>query len=292
MLLTGFMSVVITVIAKFFGSTFHPFQMMFFYCTGGALCLLPAILTRYGSGKQPFPADSVRWRYHLIRPLLEFSGFSLVFYSLLVLPLPMQTALTYTIPLFASLFAVFILRETITKRIVISLLVGLAGVCIVHNPFSTDLSSNITLGIAAVVASSAMFGLCTSLIKLSTATTPPLLIAFFMLGFTSIVSAPFAISVWTTPSSEHIGLLCLFALSVAIVQYAVSKAFTLSMVTRIIPLMYLNLIWASLFAYFLFDEMVEVRTIIGSLVIFGAVIMVSLPGRKRAVTADDTSLQR
>ena len=279
MILTGIFSVVITVIAKQFGDAFHPFQMMFFYCAFGALALLPAVIIRYGCNRQGFPAG-IRWRYHLMRTGFEFAGFSLVFYSLMQLPLPMQTALTYTIPLFASVFAVLMVGEQMTPRIWLSLVLGLVGVCIIHNPLTAELTSHVTLGIAAVIVSSAMFGFCGSLVKLSTATTPPLLIAMIMLTLTAMVSTPFALSVWVSPGPEHLLGLCLFGASTAAVQYSVSRAFTLGMITRLVPLTYLNLVWASLFAYFLFDELISERTIYGSVFIFGAVLVVSMRKRK------------
>ena len=83
------------------------------------------------------------------------------------------------------------------------------GVCIIHNPFTAELTSGTTLGIAAVIVSSAMFGFCGSLIKLSAATTPPLLIAMIMLSLTAVVATPFAVSVWTAPGPEHLLLLLL-----------------------------------------------------------------------------------
>ena len=289
MIIVGVFSVIITVIGKTLGETFHPFQIMFFYCSMGALVLLPSAVIHYGCNKSALPTG-IRWRYHLMRTGLEFAGFSLVFYSLIQLPLPMQTALAYTVPLFASLFAVLFVGEVITRKIAISLLLGMVGVCIIHNPFTAELTSNITLGIGAVILSSAMFGICGSLIKLSSATTPPLLIAMIMLTFTTIVATPFALSVWTAPTAEHLPWLIAFGGCTALVQYSVGRALKLGMITKLMPLTYLNLVWASLFAYFLFDELISERTIYGSLFIFGAITVVSMKWKK-AADKEETSQQ-
>ena len=280
MLVTGFVSVVITVIAKGLGDTFHPFQIMFFYCACGAVALLPAVAINFGCNKKAIP-EGIRWRYHCMRAPLEFTGFALTFYSIISLPLPMATAISYMIPIFASIAAVLFVGEIITKRIAISLALGLVGICIMHNPFASDISSAQTLGIAAGIGAALAFSLCGSLIKLSTQSTPPILIAIIMLVLTTIVATPFAASVWVQPTPAHLGALALLGACVATVQYAVGRALKLGMITKLVPLMYLNLIWASLFAYFLFDEVISEGTIFGSLFIFGAVLFLTMSGRKK-----------
>lgn len=282
MLVTGFVSVVITVIAKDIGNIFHPFQIMFFYCACGAIALIPAIGVHFGCNKGTIPGKTIRWRLHLMRAPLEFIGFALTFYSLIKLPLPMATAITYMVPIFASIVAVFLVKETITKRIAIGLAAGLVGIFIIHNPLSETINQAQTLGIAAGLGAALAFSFCGSFIKLSTETTPPLLIAIIMLTLTAIVAAPFAASVWVAPTKDQLGALIMLGICTATVQYAVARALTLGMITKLVPLMYLNLIWAGLFAYFLFDEVISEKTIIGSLVIFGAVLFLSMPGKKKA----------
>lgn len=285
MLLTGFISTVIAAIAKSFSGDFHPFQLMFFYCFGGLLCLLPFVIARAARQPTSLPAArTIRWRYHLIRSVGEFTAFSLTFYSLLKLPLPMQTAIGYTTPIFASLFAVLLVKETLNPRIWLSLMLGSIGLVIMYNPFASQaLSSDQGLGVAAALCAAMVFGICASCIKLSTRTTPPLFIAFFMLLFTTLLAAPFALSVWQMPAAHHLPRLVAMGICVAAVQYCVSRAFSLGMVTRLVPLTYLNLVWASIFAYAFFGEIIGMDTIAGSIFIFGAVLLVSIRRRKTAI---------
>lgn len=277
----GFIATIITVIAKYLVADFHPFQIMFFYCALGAIALLPAVLHHYRSiANIREQSRTIRWRYHLLRSCFEFTGFSLTFYSILKLPLPMQTSLSYTTPIFASILAVLLLGETMTKTILISLILGTLGICIIHNPFG-EISSDIpALGVGAALLAAVMFSMCAACIKLSTATTPPLLIAMIMLCFTAVIAGVFSISVWQAPTAEHIFLLVALGMLSGLVQFCVSKALTLGTVTKMVPLTYLNLVWASIFAYALFDELIDIHTILGSILIFSAVVFVSMRGRR------------
>lgn len=282
MLITGFLSVVIIALGKELGETFHPFQVMFFYCAIGALWLLPVYLIK---SKTKTALKTIRWLYHIIRAVCEFTAFSLTFYAIKTLPLPMQAAISYTVPIFASLFAVLLVGEVVDRRIVLSLLLGTVGICIIHNPLTFQLHDALSLGILACIAAAAIFGICGSMIKLSTRTTPPILIALIMLILTAIIAAPFAISVWVMPRAEHLALLLVFGLCTASVQFAVSKALTLGEITRLMPISYLNLIWATLIGYVFFDELIEARTIFGSIFILAAVTIVTYKRRKNKIAA-------
>ncbi len=260
MLCTGFQAVLIVSLAKFLGAWFHPFQLMFFYCAFGAVLLTPIVLR-----KTPRSVwANILWKLQIFRAFLEFTGFSLSFYALHSLPLPTQTSIGFSAPVFSSLFAVWLLKERLTLHSIGAIALGLLGVVIISNPFGVQAELPALPFIACVVAS-AMFGLCAVLIKRMTLNTPPLCMAAIMLLFTGIISLPFALHVWQPIPLAMAWMVLVFGLLSASVQYCVSRAFLLGNVTHLAPLAYVNLIWAALIAYVVFDEIITVNTLAGSL---------------------------
>lgn len=278
MLLTGVLAVSVIAIAKFLTPHFHPFQLMFFYCAGGALVLLPIVVTHYQHYRfwqHRLARTPAFWRLHVFRAACEFIAFSLSFYAIAHLPLPTQTAISFSSPIFASLFAVWWLHERPDPRKWCALALGMIGVLIISDPLRVSAVSIPLLPILATTLAAVVFGVCGILIKRATFSAQPLVIAFLMLTLTALISLPFAVSVWQEiPASTWLWLL-LLSLCTGVVQYTVAKALSLGQVTSLVPLAYLNLIWSSLFAYVFFAEIISLRTISGSLCIVAAAFLAS-----------------
>lgn len=282
MLLTGFLAVSTVALAKHLASYFHPFQLMFLYAAFGIIVLTPLMLM---SKQLPWPIFAAHthrrwWQWQLFRAVLEFSAFSLSFYALTRLALPTQTAISFSSPIFASLFAIGFLKEASHPRLWIALALGMLGVWMISDPFSGPTALPI-LPVLAVTLASAMFGLCGTLIRHSVRHVPPAMVAFAMLGLTTVVSLPFAWMVWKPLMPEVFWWCVLLGCGTAAVQYCVSKALSLASVTRLVPLSYVNLLWATLFGYVFFNETITAQTIIGSAIIMSAVL-VAARKRKRS----------
>jgi drug/metabolite transporter (DMT)-like permease len=264
MIVTGFLAVCIYAMAlqlhRHFG--YHPFQIVFFYNVAGLVFYLPFVLRRHISLKTTQP------KLFLTRGLLEFMGFSLSITGLTMLPMPVHTSLSFTSPLFGSLAAVLLLREVNNIHRWISLLIGFVGVLIVSRPGVTSFD----VPALFVLAGALCFAFCGVTIKKLTATEPMGRIAFYMMLVTACVALPFALSEWKEPTREVLPYLLVLGVMVAMVQFTVSLAYSKADMTVILPFNFLNLVWSSLLAYFLFDQMVDSWTILGGTVILGAAV--------------------
>lgn len=276
MLTTGFLAICILSIVKHLGGQFHPFQMMFFYCALGACVFAPFALRQWNA----MTLKDIAWKWYVLRAVLEFAAFSLSFYALQYLPLPTQTAITFSSPIYASLFAILLLKERSESRKWLALALGMVGVCVISNPFDHAVGALSVPALVAIILSAVIFGFCGVLIKRMTRNTSPLYIAFFMLSMTAIVSLPFALPVWKPVAVEAYAWLAIFGLMTASVQYCVARALTLGQVTVLVPLAYVNLIWSAIIAYIFFSEVISLQTIIGSAVVVAAAL---LTVRKSAV---------
>ncbi len=270
MMLTGFLSVSIYTLARKLGGYFHPTQTVFFYNLLGACCYLPWIVTGH------LHLKTAQTKLFGLRALLEFSAFSLSFTAITQMPFPVHATLEFTSPLFGSLLAVFVLKERNHVRRWIALLCGFVGVLIVTRPWTSEFP----VASLYVLAAAMLFAGCGMCIKKLTETEPSSRIAFYMLSLTALCASPFALHFWKMPLPEHVPLLVMFGVLVAAVQFTVARAFASAPVTLILPFFFLNLLWASLYAFFLFGEMVSVWTILGGLFIVGGAAYAAIHARE------------
>jgi drug/metabolite transporter (DMT)-like permease len=267
MIITGFLAVCIYGMAlhlnKHFG--FHPFQIVFFYNLTGLLFYLPSVWRRH------IHLGTTKHRLFLLRGVLEFMGFSLSITGLTMLPMPVHTSLSFISPLFGSLAAVLILREQNNMHRWVSLLIGFAGVLIVSRPGAA--SADIPLEyVGCVLLAALSFAFCGITIKKLTATEPTGRIAFYMMLVTAIIAAPFAFQVWKPVDMQALPFLLALGGMVAAVQFTVSLAYSKADVTVILPFNFMNLVWSSLIAYFVFGQMVDGWTILGGFIIVVAAV--------------------
>ncbi len=291
-LLTGFLTISIITLGKFLTEDFnyHAFQLVFFYNFLALIFFVPGMM------RGRFSIGTTRMKMYTARAILEFSAFSLTFYGLTLMPLPVHTTISFIAPLLGSITAVIFLKEKNHIHRWLALAIGFAGVVIVAQPGARDFE----LPALVMVGAAMCFAMCDVCIKKLTYTEPPPRIAFYMVSLTSMIAlgviliisvidasmpgvVPF--TVWTTPDLGQIPYLALLGLMVAAVQYAVSKAFSKGDVTLILPFFFVNIIWSSLYAYFLFDELIERETIIGGAVIIGATLYVAHHARRQGQSA-------
>src|SRR5690606_1810193 len=86
----------------------HPFQIAFFRNFFGLVVMLPWFL-RVGTGA----LRTGRFSLHLLRAVLGMSSMLCWFWVVSVMPMAEAVALNFTAPLFATLFAVLILKEQV-----------------------------------------------------------------------------------------------------------------------------------------------------------------------------------
>lgn len=269
--LTGFLAVSINTLARLLSDDFHYFQLVFFYNALGLLVYMPALFRGHLSLK------TKRYPLYWFRAILEFAGFSLLFYAVTLMPLPTHTALSFTSPLFGSILAIMFLREPNSLHRWLAVGMGLVGVLIITEPWQGAFHLNWLLVLLAAFS----FACCGICIKKLTSTEPSARVAFYMLALTAIVAFPFALENWRMPSWEHLPYLALLGVLVASVQYTVSQAYSRADVTTIVPFFFLNLVWSSIYAFFLFDEFIKPETLVGGAIIIGGTFYAAYQARRK-----------
>ncbi len=260
---------------------YHPFQLVFFYSVVPLAVLIPIALI------QKWPLKTTKHKPYIMRGGGEFSGFALQFFSLQTISLPMQTALAFTVPLFAIPIALVLFKEKIGKHIPISLAVGFIGVLMITRPGGEAMD----VGVFYMLMAALMFAFCVNMIRLvASADEPPQRIMFYMYFYTSIITAPFALYHWTPIMSDHVIYIAMIATASIAQQFFVAKALQKAPITIIMPMQFMMLVFVSIMAYFVFSEVIDVWTASGAAIILaGSMYHIFKSTRHVEIIAEATS---
>ena len=210
-----------------------------------------------------------KWpKRHLLRACLGIGSIELWFYGLSKMPLNEATALSFTTPLFVSLFAILFLKEHSTLARWGAIAIGFAGTLVILRPELNNTShiALMVLGSAAIIAASSI------LVKTMTRADHPDTIVFYQGLFMAPLSIPFALWHGGEYSLAGIGWSVAVAISSVIAHLLVTRAFLRCDMTVLMPFDFSRLIFTALMAYFWFGETLDNWTLLGGVLItFGSV---------------------
>lgn len=249
------------VIIRQLSEDMHPFEVVFFRNLAGFAFMLPWLVR---TGTSALRTDHTR--YYLGRSFMGFLSMLLWFSALALMPLAEATALSFTSPLFATIFAVLLLHEVVRARRWSATVIGFVGAMIILRPGMAS------LGLAhwLVLASSALGGLNAILIKQLTRTENANAIVTYMTLYIIPMSLIPALFVWTMPPPHTWLLIALLGFIATLGHQAMTRAFAATDTTIVMSFDYARLPFVAIIAWFAFGEVPDVWTWIGAAVIVGA----------------------
>ena len=242
-------------IVRFLSPSIHPFELAFFRSLFGFIVILPLLL-RGG-------IDSVRThqpRLQMLRGVVSIAAMMSWFYGLSMVPLAEATALSFTNVIFGSLAAIIFLREKMTMARGIAVFIGFVGVVVILRPGFVQMD----IGIVCVLFSALCWGCSVVIVKQLGRTDSAVSIVAWVGIQLSILSLPFALSVWVWPTMEEWLWLSLLGTLATIGHLCMVQGLKLTDAMTIFPLDFTRLIWASLFGLFIFSEWPDVWTFVGA----------------------------
>ncbi|URK16971.1 DMT family transporter [Thalassospira sp. GO-4] len=271
-----------TLTIRFATAEIHPYQAVFLRFAFGLLLMVPMVM-------KAGVATLVTRRLPLfgVRGVLSAAEMCLWFMAVLYLPLAEATTLNFTVPLFGTILAALVLRETVRIHRWLAVVIGFVGVGLIIQP-GTDAMQPASLFPIAAAMCMACAGMITKQL-VSTESTTSLL--FYLMVITTPVSLIPALFVWQTPSWTAIGLMAVAALMMNVMQICNVKALQLADYSFFVGFSYLRLPIIAILALILFGEVPDIWIIPGGAMIIGAAIYVALRERKLArETANDNSV--
>ena len=274
MMLIASVSVVsMNVLIRLVSDEIHILEIAFFRTVFGFLVLVPWLV---GPGLRTFRTEKLGM--HAVRAVLNVTAMYLYFFGLLAIPLAKVNALAFTSPLFASVLAVLVLRERITRARVLGLAMGFAGALVILRPGVVEVDS----GGLLILCSCAVWACALVVIKVLARTESSLTIAVYAALLQIPFSAVFALFVWQWPNPYQLGIMAGVGALGGLAHLTLAQAFRETDATVVLPADFTKLVWASLAGFLVFAEIPDPWTLLGALIICGAVFYLATRGGRPA----------
>lgn len=208
---------------------------------------------------------------HFWRATIGIIGMQSWFFAVASLPLNHATALSFTAPLFTTLFAMLFLKESADALRWGGLLVGFVGVLIILRPDT----AHFELASMVVLFATSMWAIAGMLVKSLTRTEPPLRIIFYMALFMMLWAFPMALPHWSWPNAPQLLLLAVVALASTSAHWFLVKAYSLCDVVKLMPFDFARLIFTAIFAWLFFHETSDAQSWLGASVIVASAFVIA-----------------
>lgn len=261
LILAGFILVCVNSIVKTLGHRLPAIELLFFRGLFGVMFLIPLVTWRGWA--------SIRMRHpkmHLLRATFGTASMFGVFYAVTHLPLADATAILFSNPLFATIFAALILREAVGWKRAAATITGFIGVLVMIRPGAESIEPAAFVAIAAAMMTGA---LAIIIRRLSGHDSPYVIVVWFTL-IGSLMTLPPTLAVWVTPEPGDWPLLVLVGLLGLLGQSAFTLAFSTGQSSAVAPFDYIRLIFAGVSGYLFFAELPDLWSLTGALIIMAS----------------------
>ena len=216
------------------------------------------------------------------RVILFFFGFSSFYISLTVMPLVTATALFFVTPFLITIFAKFFLKEKIGPRRWLAVIIGFIGVYVILNP---DFSNFDYMSLTPILCAFC-YSLSMIIIKVTSEKDNVYTQTFtFYIGaiiistiFYFIISdgqyntidhpaSQFIFREWFSDLENSILLMIATGFTASLAFVLIFSAYRIASPAVVSPFEYSILLWSSLSGWFFFNEIPDLKTIIGMILI-------------------------
>lgn len=236
----------------------HPFEVVFFRNLFSLMFMLPWVAM---AGAKTLRTD--RAPLYASRSLTSLVAMLAWFYSVAHMPLPDATAISFTIPLFATIGAALFLGETVQARRWTAIVVGFLGVLVVIRPSAETFSATSLVVLLHCIAAAATTLQVRTLAKSDGVMT---VVTYMGLFLTPMALVP-ALFVWVWPSWTALGWLAVLGGILTLGQLAMTRAFSMAPASALMPYDYARLPFTALLAWPLFGEVMDALGWVGAGVI-------------------------
>ena len=260
------------VIVKMLGIEFASVQIVFIRCLSSAVLLVPLLAWR-GSMKDLYTQPGL----NSLRVLLSSVAITINFFTISQIQLAQLSTIGYLRPAVTSLIAYFFLRESQSWQRWVVIGIGFAAVLFIFSPEDSQLQ---------LVALLTLCGMCcgssaTILQKYLSREMGDLpLMVWYSVGI-ALVTAPFAVWMWSAPSPGELILMIMTGLLATTAQFFFIRAFRRADASFLAPMFYFHIVPTTLIGLFVFAEVPSINTIAGAAVILASLIVMTLLERRR-----------
>ncbi len=266
MVITTILFVGVTATVRYLEGEVPAPQAAFLRYAIGTLMLAPSLITL-----TKFKPNRSLFNKFVLRGFVHSIGVTLWFYAMSVMPVAEVTAIGFLTYIFVSIGASIFLKEKLHKHRLSAILISFIGALIILRPgFKVIESGQLGMLIATMVFT-ASYLIAKVVSKERTSSE----IVAMLSIFTTIFLIPSAIYSWEPLSLEALLILSFTALIATLGHITMTKAIKAAPMVVTQPILFLQLVWASMVGLFIFDEEFDLFVIIGGTVIMLCVCYVS-----------------
>jgi drug/metabolite transporter (DMT)-like permease len=256
----------LNVVIRHAAQILHPFEVAFFRNLFGLAFMLPWLAQAGFDGLRTGKLKLYGWR----------AGLGLIsmlcwFQSLAMIPVAKAVSLSFTAPLFSTVLAATILKETVGIRRWSATLIGFAGVMIIVRPGLSEFG----LGEILALASAALMAIGTVIVKTLARTEPTQAVVTFMVLLMTPMSLLPAMPFWDWPAWSLWPWLVAMGAVGSAGHFCFTRSLALADASAVIPYDYTRLLFVAGIGWIAFGEFPDRWTWVGAAVIAAATIYIT-----------------
>ncbi|WP_157206435.1 DMT family transporter [Mariniflexile maritimum] len=264
MIVSALAFAIMNIIVKYLNNV-NSYQIVFFRSLGSVFFSFGYLL------KNKIPIIGNKNKLLILRSVVGAASMLFFFMSIKYLSVGTAVSLRYIAPIFAAIFAVFILKEKIKSVQWLFFVVSFIGVLVLKG-LDAQIDS---LGLLLVLIAAMLSGLVFIMINQIGQTEHPVVVVNYFMITAMVLGGVLSIGNWVTPTGKEWPLL----LSLGVVGYFgqiyMTKAFQTASTNLIAPLKYIEVVFTVLLGIALFDEIYTFWSLLGiALIIIGLVLNV------------------
>ena len=266
MVITTILFVAVTASVRFLDGEVPAPQAAFMRYLIGTLLLIPALISLI----KVKPSKSLMKKF-VIRGVVHSIGVTLWFYAMSVMPVAEVTAIGFLTYIFVSIGACLFLNEKLHKHRLTAIVISFIGALIILRPGFKEIGN----GQIGMLIATIVFTLSYLIAKIVSKERSSAEIVAMLSVFTTIFLIPTAIHSWEPLSIKSLIILTFTAVIATLGHITMTKAIKSAPMVVTQPILFLQLVWASMVGLFIFDENFDPFVILGGTIIMICVCYVS-----------------
>lgn len=258
-----------TTLIKYLGADYPAALQTFYRQAAGFLILIPVILKHRSAAF----ATTRPWIL-IFRSSAGTIGLIFSFYAYQKMPLADANALSFTRTLWLVPLAAFVVREHVGPMRIGAAIVGFAGVLLMVRPGA---GGHFALGLPALamLASSFLFALTVTGMKVMTRDHAPLVLLVWAATLGLVLAVPGALFVWRWPNLRDLTLLAVMGVFGTATQWCYIKGMQIGDAAAMAPIDYTRLVMALVTGFVLFHELPNPWTMAGASIVVGSTLFIT-----------------
>lgn len=267
MLVTGLLFVGVIGIVKHVGSELPAAESAFLRFAFGLVIMLPTIgvVRKAGFDRRGISLFCIRGAVHTAAVILWF-------YAMARIPMAEVTAMNYLAPVYVTVGAALFLGERLAVRRLLAVGIAILGVFVILRPGIRAVEP----GHIAMLFTAVFMGISYLIGKRVSSDYSPAVVVWMLSLTVTLGLLPFAVAVWVTPTPVQAGWMFVVAALATAAHYTMTLAFRAAPVNMTQPVTFLQLVWATLVGWLIFDELPDAWVFVGGAMIIAAITYMAI----------------